>query len=44
MIQVQLFINTNKIDQVTGQVVDNWMQADLNDKAALVIKDTIKKA
>lgn len=44
MIQVQLYINTGKVDQVTGAIVDNWMQADLNDKVALVIKDTIKKA
>ena len=44
MIQAQLFINTGTLDSATGLVVDNWMNADLDDSVSIVLKDSIKKA
>ncbi len=44
MTQATLHINTGKKDPSTGQVVDNWLIADLDNGVNIVLKDSIKKA
>jgi len=44
MIQPHLYINTQKKDPVTGEIIDNWLKADLQDGVNIILKDSIKKA
>ena len=44
MIKPQLYINTQKNDPVTGEIIDNWMIADIDPKVSIVLKDSIKKS
>ena len=44
MIKPQLYINTQKNDPVTGEIIDNWMIADIDPKISIVLKDSIKKS
>ena len=44
MIQPQLYINTQKKDPVTGEIVDNWLKADLRESVSIILRDSIKKS
>ena len=44
MIKVQLFIDSGKINDVSGLIEPNWLLADTPEKENITIKDSIKKS
>jgi hypothetical protein len=44
MIQVSLYINSQIVNNTTGAITDNWINADLDDNVNIVLNDSIKDA
>jgi hypothetical protein len=44
MFQVSLHINSQVINQFTGEATDNWIDADLDPKVNVILNDSIKNA
>lgn len=44
MIKVQLFIDSGKINEESGLIEPNWLQADVSETESITLKDSIKKS
>ena len=44
MFQVSLHINSQIVDEITGEVTDNWFDADLDPQVNISLNDSIKNA
>lgn len=44
MLEVSLHINPRALNQTTGKVIDNWIDADLDPNVNIILNDSIKDA